>query len=225
MSDFTTEESSSPKRPPRYRPSQGKLQRVLKPVYTRAGVELTSPQAGSGEHVMEQRTANREPRLFGRTHELAALWSQWEATIAGRLHVALVAGEPGIGKTRLLQEIAEGAEGPPQPRGCHPICPFWRLSAATSARLPLSNSAPRLIPSPPSWRRFCQSCRCAWVSWHPVTRSHQSRRACSWTICTGPTPPPSTCSAMWLSIKRSPASASWALTARMNWRAVQRWSA
>jgi DNA-binding CsgD family transcriptional regulator/tetratricopeptide (TPR) repeat protein len=58
---------------------------------------------------MEQRTANREPRLFGRTHELAALWSQWEATTAGRLHVALVAGEPGIGKTRLLQEIAEGA--------------------------------------------------------------------------------------------------------------------
>ena len=58
---------------------------------------------------MEQRTANREPRLFGRKHELAALWSQLEATTAGRLQVALVAGEPGIGKTRLLQEIAERA--------------------------------------------------------------------------------------------------------------------
>src|SRR5947209_11157315 len=95
MSDLTTEESSSPKRQPRYRPSQVKLQR--------------DPVGGSGERVMEQRTANREPRLFGRRHELAALWSQLEATIAGRLHVALVAGEPGIGKTRLLQEIAEGA--------------------------------------------------------------------------------------------------------------------
>ncbi len=59
---------------------------------------------------MEQRTANREPRLFGRKHELAALWRQLEATGSDRLHVALVAGEPGIGKTRLLQEIAEGAE-------------------------------------------------------------------------------------------------------------------
>src|SRR5437016_5598338 len=67
------------------------------------------PQAGSGERVMEQRTGNREPRLLGRKHELAALWRQLEATTAGRLHVALVAGEPGIGKTRLLQEIAEGA--------------------------------------------------------------------------------------------------------------------
>ena len=67
------------------------------------------PQAGSGERVMDQRTGNREPRLLGRKHELAALWRQLEATTAGRLHVALVAGEPGIGKTRLLQEIAEGA--------------------------------------------------------------------------------------------------------------------
>src|SRR5881275_2743750 len=67
------------------------------------------PQAGSGERVMEQRTGNREPHLLGRKHELAVLWRQLEATTAGRLHVALVAGEPGIGKTRLLQEIAEGA--------------------------------------------------------------------------------------------------------------------
>src|SRR2546421_2934794 len=67
------------------------------------------PQARSGERVMEQRTGNREPRLLGRKQELAVLWRQLEATTAGRLHVALVAGEPGIGKTRLLQENAEGA--------------------------------------------------------------------------------------------------------------------
>src|SRR2546423_9379380 len=67
------------------------------------------PQAGSGEHVMEQRTGNREPRLLGRKHELAVLWRQLEATTAGRLHVALVAGEPGSWKTRLLLENAEGA--------------------------------------------------------------------------------------------------------------------
>ena len=50
-----------------------------------------------------------EQVLVGRQRELTTLWSRFEQTTAGRLHVTLVAGEPGIGKTRLLQEIAERA--------------------------------------------------------------------------------------------------------------------
>jgi DNA-binding CsgD family transcriptional regulator/tetratricopeptide (TPR) repeat protein len=50
------------------------------------------------------------PVLVGRQHELDSLWNQFEQSMTGRLHVALVAGEPGIGKTRLLGEIARRAE-------------------------------------------------------------------------------------------------------------------
>src|SRR5438874_2017053 len=59
---------------------------------------------------MTEETPNPERVLVGRQRELTALWSQFEKTTAGRLHVALVAGEPGIGKTRLLQEVSDRAE-------------------------------------------------------------------------------------------------------------------
>src|SRR5260370_30154993 len=44
--------------------------------------------------------------LVGRQCELDSLWDQFEQSMTGRLRVALVAGEPGIGKTRLLRELA-----------------------------------------------------------------------------------------------------------------------
>jgi DNA-binding CsgD family transcriptional regulator len=97
----------------------------------------TSPQGGSqggsGERVMKQRTAHREPRFSGRQHELAILWSQFEETTAGHLQVTLVAGEPGIGKTRLLNEVTGRAEqvgarvlrgGASEAEGMPPYLPF-----------------------------------------------------------------------------------------------------
>ena len=50
-----------------------------------------------------------EPALVGRQRELNILWSQFERASAGHLHVVLVAGEPGIGKTCLLNEVARRA--------------------------------------------------------------------------------------------------------------------
>ncbi|MBE3568057.1 MAG: AAA family ATPase [Thermogemmatispora sp.] len=47
--------------------------------------------------------------LVGRERELARLRSLEEKSRAGGLQVALIAGEPGIGKTRLLREIARCA--------------------------------------------------------------------------------------------------------------------
>jgi predicted ATPase len=82
---------------------------------------------------MKQRSSRREPLLTGRQHELAALWKQFEETTAGRLHVTLVAGEPGIGKTRLLNEVAGCAEqvgalvlrgGASEAEGMPPYLPF-----------------------------------------------------------------------------------------------------
>src|SRR5437588_11863188 len=74
-----------------------------------------------------------EQVLVGRQRELTALWSRFEQTTAGRLHVTLVAGEPGIGKTRLLHEVAGRAEqvgglvlrgGPSEAAGMPPYLPF-----------------------------------------------------------------------------------------------------
>src|SRR6266702_3838902 len=82
---------------------------------------------------MTEETANPERVLVGRQRELNTLWSQFEKTTAGRLHVTLVAGEPGIGKTSLLHEVAGRAEqvgglvlrgGASEAEGMPPYLPF-----------------------------------------------------------------------------------------------------
>src|ERR1700752_939221 len=57
--------------------------------------------------------------MIGRRHEVAALWRQLELARAGATQVALVSGEPGIGKTHILREVARraAAEGLPGLRG------------------------------------------------------------------------------------------------------------
>jgi predicted ATPase len=45
--------------------------------------------------------------LVGRAEELALLWRRWEHAKAGEGQVVLLSGEPGIGKSRLVQELKE----------------------------------------------------------------------------------------------------------------------
>src|SRR5215471_8568746 len=54
--------------------------------------------------------AKLKPTLVGRQRELESLWNQFEQSTAGRPRIALVAGEPGIGKTHLLREVARRTE-------------------------------------------------------------------------------------------------------------------
>lgn len=74
-----------------------------------------------------------EPVLVGRQRELESLWNQFEESTTGRLRVALVAGDPGIGKTRLLREVAQRTEqagamvlrgGASEAEGMPPYLPF-----------------------------------------------------------------------------------------------------
>ena len=46
------------------------------------------------------------PAFVGRERESARLWSAWEDVKAGERRLALIAGEPGIGKTRLAAQLA-----------------------------------------------------------------------------------------------------------------------
>jgi predicted ATPase len=61
-------------------------------------------------NVMQKLAAHRQSPLTGRQSELHRLWNLFEASTTGHTHVVFVNGEPGIGKTRLLLEIAIRAE-------------------------------------------------------------------------------------------------------------------
>src|SRR5437588_4282697 len=71
--------------------------------------------------------------IVGRQRELALVMNQYEAARHGQVQVVLLAGEPGIGKTRLLDEIArqtaqDGATilrgGASEAEGMPPYLPF-----------------------------------------------------------------------------------------------------
>jgi DNA-binding CsgD family transcriptional regulator len=74
-----------------------------------------------------------QPILFGRQRALEQLWSWFELARRGRLQVILVAGDPGIGKTRLLEALAVQARqagaiilqgGASEAEGMPPYLPF-----------------------------------------------------------------------------------------------------
>ena len=72
------------------------------------GVILEVEGAGSESQPEGPRTA---PPFVGRTAQLAWLIRGLEAARGGRPGVALVVGEPGIGKTRILRELQAAATG------------------------------------------------------------------------------------------------------------------
>lgn len=57
------------------------------------------------------RVASSASHLVGRRRELTSLWKQYEAAKSGYARAALLVGELGIGKTRLLDEFAKRAVG------------------------------------------------------------------------------------------------------------------
>lgn len=76
---------------------------------------------------------NRDLWLAGRQQELSRLWQHFEEAHTGRLQVVLVTGEPGIGKTSLLNELASRAQrqgatvlkgGASETEGMPPYLPF-----------------------------------------------------------------------------------------------------
>ncbi|WP_433222119.1 ATP-binding protein [Dactylosporangium sp. CS-047395] len=68
-----------------------------------AGAATTNAAATTADDGVR---ASAGPALVGRVEELAMLRQAVEGAVAGRTAVAVVEGEPGVGKTRLLEEAA-----------------------------------------------------------------------------------------------------------------------
>jgi DNA-binding SARP family transcriptional activator len=72
---------------------------------TRAVYQALLPAEADGAVSKQPVARPAGPPLVGRTRELAQLAALWQETEQGRAHFVLVGGEPGAGKTRLVEEF------------------------------------------------------------------------------------------------------------------------
>src|SRR4051794_12063497 len=68
---------------------------------------------GAAESRFDARQAGAATPLVGREHELGLLLDRWERAKDGEGQVALLSGEPGIGKSRLVRALQERLVGEP----------------------------------------------------------------------------------------------------------------
>lgn len=66
--------------------------------------------------------------LVGREHEIGLLLKHWEAVKEGEGQVVLLAGEPGIGKSRLVRDLRRRLEGEPHTTVSHYCSPYHQTS-------------------------------------------------------------------------------------------------
>jgi predicted ATPase len=81
---------------PRLRPAAAEVDAVL--------TELTENRAPVPEHL---RPGSGRPPTVGRRQELGALWAGFEEAAAGRGLLSCVTGEPGLGKTTLVEDFLD----------------------------------------------------------------------------------------------------------------------
>jgi class 3 adenylate cyclase len=122
------------------------------------GVPTPMPIYGvRGERAAESRfeaasTAARTP-LVGRTEELALVLQRWAQAQAGEGQVVLLSGEPGIGKSRLLQAVREALAAAPHLRLAYQCSPYHTHSAFYPMMAQLERAA-RFAPGDPPARKL-----------------------------------------------------------------------
>src|SRR6202040_302746 len=73
--------------------------------------------------------------LVGRDEELDLLLSRWQQAKAGKGHVVLVSGEPGIGKSRLSAALSQRIQGDPHIRLRYFCSPYVACARPRARRL------------------------------------------------------------------------------------------
>jgi DNA-binding SARP family transcriptional activator len=120
-------------------------------------------------------------RLVGRERPLAAARNALDDTVAGRGHVVLVAGEPGIGKTRLVQELAEMARARRvdvawgrcnDNEGAPPLWPWTQVLRTLRAIRPIEELAEAAKRAGPALAPLVPDLAGDGVAFGPVTPEH-----------------------------------------------------
>jgi len=123
---------------PRHRPPAAEVEAALSVITRNTASAVTAPST----HTVERRTVGRE-------RERAILRDAWEAAARGRGILVSVSGEPGIGKTTLVEEmLAELSLDPRRPRVARGRCS--ERVAGTDAYLPILEALDGLLRGPGS---------------------------------------------------------------------------
>jgi DNA-binding SARP family transcriptional activator len=157
-----------------------------------------------------------EAPLVGRDEALSRLADAHARARSGHGAAVLISGEPGIGKSRLVQEFVTGLRGEAtvmvsSGHETEQGLPYWPLIEALSPHVPVLGQAalqlephylaqvarilPELrtlhpnLPAPIPWTRARNMATCAtpWSTGSRVWRSNTHLWSCAWTTCTGPT--------------------------------------
>jgi DNA-binding CsgD family transcriptional regulator/tetratricopeptide (TPR) repeat protein len=114
----------------------------------------------TGKYTRQQQVnhASISPSQFiGRQRELSLIWNHYQAASEGNAQVMLVSGEPGIGKTRLLDEVGtlatkEGAivlrGGASEAEGMPPYLPFLEALGRHIQLTPLDQLRTQVAAAP-----------------------------------------------------------------------------
>ena len=124
--------------------------------------------------------------FIGRQREMRVLTAALEDVLAGRGRLVMLAGEPGIGKTRTAQELttlaqARGAQvfwgwcyeqqgAPPYWPWLQPIRSYIHQKDAEQLRLEMGPGAPEIS-------EICPSCAKSWTVWRSRLLLSRSRPA------------------------------------------------
>jgi serine/threonine protein kinase/predicted ATPase len=123
---------------PRHRPPAAEVESALLAITRATGSTVTAPST----HTVGRRTVGRE-------REWAILREAWETAVRGRGILVSVSGEPGIGKTTLVEEmLAELSLDPRRPRVARGRCS--ERVAGTDAYLPILEALDGLLRGPGS---------------------------------------------------------------------------
>ena len=86
-------------------------------------------EAGQHEDRFETRQTGRVTPLVGREHELGLLLDRWQQAKEGEGQAVLLCGEPGLGKSRLVQALREALVGESSTLVSHFCSPYHQSSA------------------------------------------------------------------------------------------------
>ncbi len=130
--------------------SAGEVARMLSLVQTPTAQLETAGPAGPVSSSRVRRT-----KLVGRTEQLSRLLERLDSLMAGTGGMVLVSGEPGIGKTRLVDEVVTAA----RMRGYHVLIGRCHERNIAIPYLPLSEALESLARAKPTeeWQRLLQA--------------------------------------------------------------------